>query len=80
MLVQLRMQAGTTEQLATIGVRDASAPTSATYPEMPLVGRGWMAGYAVFKAEGDQIHIELGRGAALDVFNNHMMGFNVIRW
>src|SRR5262249_11055625 len=55
-LVQFRMQAGTTEQLASIGVRDASALSSATYPGMPLVGRGWTTGNAFFKAEGAQIN------------------------
>ncbi len=36
-LVQFRLQAGTTEQLAAISVRDASALSSAAYPGMPLV-------------------------------------------
>ncbi len=79
-LVQFRLQAGTTEQLAAIGVRDASALSSAAYPNMSIVGRGWTAGNAFFKAEGAQINIGLGRGAALNTFNNNIAGFNVIRW
>lgn len=79
-LVELEMQQGTTEQLVSVGVRDSSALTAATYPNMPLVSRGWSAANAFFKAEGGQINIGLGRGTALETFNNSLKGFRVLRW
>ena len=65
--------------LSRSGVRDTSAVTGASYPNMPLVGRGWPAGNAFFKAEGAQINIGLGRGGALEIFNNNVARVNVIR-
>jgi hypothetical protein len=78
-LVELRLRPGTTAQLEAIGVRDTAALTSARYPGMASVGRGWTASNAFFKAEGAQVNIGLGRGDALDIVNNNMVGFNVIR-
>jgi hypothetical protein len=46
---------------------------------MPLVSKGWNAVSAFFKAEGGQVNIGLGRGPALDIFNNAMTGFERLR-
>ncbi|WP_437676273.1 DUF6531 domain-containing protein [Sorangium sp. So ce131] len=76
-LVKFKMKPGTTEALENIGVRDVSALTRAEYPDMPAVGKGWTADNAFFKGEGRQINIGLGRGRALEVFNDHIEDFDI---
>jgi hypothetical protein len=85
-LVEFRMEAGTTQELAAIGVRDATDMTVLAYPNMARVFSGWgEAGAAYFKMEGvsrglpGQINIGLGRGAALDLFNSRIARINVVR-
>jgi hypothetical protein len=78
-LVEFRLRPGTTQQLEVVGVRDASALTGSTYPGMPRVSRGWTGSSAFFKAEGGQINIGLGRGTALDIFNENIRRFSVVR-
>ncbi len=79
-LVELRVRPGTTEQLAALGVRDRSSLTAGTYPNMPVGRSGWPSTGAYFKAESGQINIGLGRGPALELFNQNMTGYNVVRW
>ncbi len=74
-MVRFIVRPGTTDSLASIGVRDSSALTAGMFPDMPLVSKGWTATSAFFKGEGDQINIGLGRGSALDIFNNAIMDF-----
>lgn len=78
-LVQISVKSGTTAQLEAIGVRDTSRIASAAQPNMPVVGKGWTAQNAFFKGEGQQVNIGLGRGTALDTFNNNITGFSVLR-
>jgi len=78
-VVEIRVQPGTTAQLAAIGVRDQSAIVAAAYPNMPSVSSGWPAQNAFFKGEGQQINIGLGRGTALETFNNNITGVRVLR-
>jgi len=59
-------------------VRDASTAASAAYPDMPLVSSGWTSSSAFFKGEGGILNISLGRGPALDIFNNGIVGFEVV--
>ncbi len=77
-MVRLSVRGGTTDALAGVGVRDASAVTSAAYPDMPLVSSGWTSTSAFFKGEGGIINIGLGRGSALDIFNEAIGGFEVV--
>lgn len=42
---------------------------------MPDVGKGWKETSAFFKAEGEQINIGLGKGKALDIFNQGIQRF-----
>jgi hypothetical protein len=51
---------------------------AAAYPDMPLVSRGWTSTSAFFKGEGGIINIGLGRGPALDIFNDAIEGFEVV--
>jgi len=77
--VELTVQSGTHDALASIGVRDTSLLAAERYPDMPVVSSGWTQASAYFKNEGeDLINIGLGRGAALDMFNKALIGFRVV--
>ncbi|MDR0415887.1 MAG: hypothetical protein LBH76_00950 [Propionibacteriaceae bacterium] len=68
--------AGTTQALADVGVRDTSNITSRLFPNMPLVSRRWVQMSAYFKGEDNGLYnIGLGRGRALDVFNDNLVSF-----
>ncbi|ALB61133.1 hypothetical protein AFK62_00730 [Cronobacter condimenti 1330] len=56
-------------------MKDCSILTKLTYPDMPDVSKGWKDLNAFFKAEGDQINIGLGKGKALDIFNEGIYNF-----
>jgi RHS repeat-associated protein len=77
-LVRFTLRPGTTQSLAAIGERDTSKRAIAAYPDMPVVSPGWMSRAAFFKGEGKQINIGLGRGPALDVFNQSILRFKEI--
>jgi hypothetical protein len=80
-LVKLVVQEGTTSQLAEIGVRNTGALVRSTYPEMEIVCKGWMESSAFFKQEGNElINIGLGKGPALDTFNNNLQYYDVIKF
>jgi hypothetical protein len=74
-LVRLVVRPGTTDALVNVGVRDTSTLTAQTFPDMPTVSKGWNATSAQFKGEGNQINIGLGRGTALDIFNDGLVSF-----
>ena len=74
-LVKFFLKTDSLEKLKAIGVKDSSILTRVTYPEMPDVGKGWKLNNAFFKAEGEQINIGLGRGKALDLFNEGIYKF-----
>jgi hypothetical protein len=76
--VKFTVRGGTQDALAGVGVRDSSAVASAAYPDMPLVSPGWTRTSAFFKGEGGILNIGLGRGSALDIFNNSIMGHEVV--
>jgi len=76
--VQFNVQPGTIDSLLGIGVRNAGLNGGA-YSGLPLVQRGWGSSSAFFKLEGDGlVNIGLGRGAALDTFNNHIISFTLV--
>jgi RHS repeat-associated protein len=74
-MVKFTLKPGTTEALAGVGVRDTSRIARAAYPNMPVVFKGWARTSAFFKGEGTQINIGLGRGRALDIFNDAITAF-----
>ncbi|WP_234014338.1 RHS repeat-associated core domain-containing protein, partial [Cronobacter dublinensis] len=74
-LVRFHLKTDALEQLKGIGVKDSSILTKLTYPDMPDVSKGWKDLNAFFKAEGDQINIGLGKGKALDIFNEGIYKF-----
>jgi hypothetical protein len=79
--VQFNVQAGTRDSLLGIGVRNG-ALNGAPYSSLPLVESGWTSSRAFFKLEGQiggvpTVNIGLGRGAALDTFNNNIVKFTI---
>ncbi len=77
-LVRFSVQPGTTEALENVGVRDRSNLVAAAYPDMSGVESGWTSSAAFFKAEGDVINIGLGRGTALNIFNDAILSFGEV--
>ena len=50
------------------------------FPDLPQVSSGWMQSKALFKTEGTQINIGLGRnGDAMNKFNNNILEFQVVQ-
>ena len=49
------------------------------YGIMPDVQKEWGENYAFFKGEGKQTNIGLGQGAALEIFNENIIGFEEIQ-
>jgi hypothetical protein len=78
-LVKFDVAPGTTSRLAEVGVRDRSTATGAAFPGMPTVSKGWTAGKAFFKWEESQVNIGLGRGQALEIFNESVVSHEVLR-
>lgn len=78
-LVEFKVKPGTTDELRAIGVRDDSIQTRTTDGNLPPVKKGWTQENAFFKGEGEQTNIGLGRGKALDNFNNNITGFRRVR-
>ena len=83
-LVEFKVKPGTTQALEGIGVRNGSSMAAEAYPNMPKVSKGWNESNAFFKGEGlsgnksigePQINIGLGKGDALDIFNDNMISF-----
>jgi hypothetical protein len=72
--VQFNVQAGTADTLLGMGVRNAGL-NSGAYGNLPLVQSGWSSSSAFFKLEGDVVNIGLGRGSALNTFNNNILNF-----
>lgn len=77
-LVKFQLAEGTTQALRDIGVRAHGKKSEALLPDLPQVKKGWARSKALFKPEGDQINIGLGKGRALDVFNQGIRGFEIL--
>jgi RHS repeat-associated protein len=75
--VQFNVQAGTTDALLDMGVRNAGL-TQAPFGNLPLVQSGWGNSNAFFKLEGGVVNIGLGQGPALNTFNNNIVNFTVV--
>ena len=74
----LSVRPGTTSSLVRMGVRDGSALASSAFPNMPLVSRGWTSTSAFFKGEGKTVNIGLGRGSALNTFNDSILSWQAV--
>jgi hypothetical protein len=74
--VQFALRGGTTDSLLNIGVRNAGLGGE-MFESLPLVQKGWTSSNAFFKLEGDVINVGLGRGTALETFNNNILTFGL---
>jgi RHS repeat-associated protein len=80
-LVQFNTKAGTISQLQSIGVRNSAI--GHPFSDLPLVNSGWGQSKAFFKLETNseglqQVNIGLGKGKALELFNNNIQSYKVI--
>jgi hypothetical protein len=79
------MKQGTLNKLELLGVRnDVGNKMMKYYSDMPRVQKGWTENNALFKTEGkdfglEQINIGLGKGKALDEFNNNIINIEIIK-
>jgi len=79
--VEFEVQSGTTNALREIGVRDYSPLVQQHFGDLPLISNqvNWTHTNAFFKKEAeDLINIGLGKGKALDIFNDSIIKFNQI--
>jgi hypothetical protein len=75
--VRFTVNPGTTESLLGIGVRNAGL-TGNPYAALPIVRSGWTSANAFFKLEGGVVNIGLGRGSALQIFNDNIVNFAAV--
>ena len=77
-LVKFELKPGTIAKLEAIGVRQANQPDPRVQ-QFPVSASGWNERNALFKEEKGQINIGLGRGPALDTFNDNIVKHDVLR-
>lgn len=78
-LVGFTLKPGLTSKLIKIGVRQDQPQTQSSYPNMPLVYKGWVHEAALFKFEQGQMNICLGKGPALDTFNKDIVSYSKLQ-
>ncbi|WP_200861090.1 pre-toxin TG domain-containing protein, partial [Fusobacterium nucleatum] len=75
-LVEFKLEPGTTDKLAKIAVRDKSKKLIERYPNMSLVYNGWNYNNVYFKWEKKmQMNIGLGKGAGINLFNESIRSY-----
>lgn len=80
-MVRFEVNNGTASMLEKIGLSngDRAMLARTVYPDMPYVsGVKWSENFVLFKAEGSQINIGLGKGKALEIFNSNISTFNKV--
>ncbi|MDR6571339.1 RHS repeat domain-containing protein, partial [Chitinophaga ginsengisegetis] len=79
-LVEFKLNKGTTEDLLKIGVRDLTQPAKKGIGHLPGLEKGtWKLNNAFFKVEKGQINIGLGQGEGLKTFNLNIQRFNKVK-
>lgn len=79
-LVRFQTKAGTYDKLKNVGFRAHGTKSANLFPELSPVKRGWGKRGAQFKPEGDQVNIGLGKGKALEIFNDNVVGFETLKF
>ena len=75
--VEFNLPASTIDRLLVIGVRnEASQMIELGYGNLPLVQPGWKNTNAFFKFEDPNVNIGLGRGDAIQIFNEALQSGN----
>lgn len=79
-LVQFKVKRGTIKQLEKIGVAVRNhREILRLYPSLDKDIAPWSEEFARFKLERNQINIALGKGRALDLFNDNIIEFKLVR-
>ena len=86
-IVKFQMKTGTIEKLVKIGIRnDKTRKMMTNFSQMPPVNsvENWTQTSALFKTEGtkqglQQINIGLGKGKALETFNENIVKFEIVK-
>ena len=87
-LVKFKMKEGTIDELRLIGITDGNPLVKRQFGEMPTnseIGGNWNKSRARFKVEtvketkSKQVNIALGQGKALDIFNNNIIEYQLIK-
>ena len=86
-IVKFQMKTGTIEKLVKIGIRnDKTRKMMTNFSQMPPVNsvENWTETSALFKTEGtkqglQQINIGLGKGKALETFNENIVKFEIVK-
>ena len=76
--VKITVAPGTSAQLQEIGIA-ANKPAALQFPEMSTQTGSWMQTNARFKVEGGQMTTQLGQGKAIDIFNQNIVDFGLVR-
>lgn len=79
-LVQFKMKRGTIEQLENIGIAgENNKMVLRKHQNLKQDISPWNENYSRFKLEKGQVNIALGKGKALDLFNNNIEEFKLIK-
>lgn len=79
-LVQFKVKRGIIKQLEKIGVAARNhREILRLYPSLDKDIPPWSEEFARFKLERNQINIALGKGRALDLFNDNIIEFKLVR-
>jgi hypothetical protein len=76
--VKITVAPGTSAQLQEIGIA-ANKPAATQFPEMSTQTGPWMDTNARFKVEGGQLTTQLGKGKALEIFNQNIVKVERVR-
>ncbi|MDR5777797.1 MULTISPECIES: hypothetical protein, partial [unclassified Caballeronia] len=77
--VKFTLAPGTSEQLQEIGIA-ANPPTAAQLPALSTeTRRGWIYTNTQFKVEGGQMTTQLGKGPGIQIFNQNLVKFDLLR-
>ena len=81
-LVEFQMRPGTTNALYDAAVSAANRATQKLFPSLKFGGK-WMDHGTLLKIEGassPQLNIGLGKGVGLDIFNENIVGFEILKF
>uniref|UniRef100_UPI00259B8887 hypothetical protein n=1 Tax=uncultured Prevotella sp. TaxID=159272 RepID=UPI00259B8887 len=79
-LVQFKVKRGTIKQLEKIGVAARNhREVLRLYPSLGKDIASWSEEFARFKLERNQVNIALGKGRALELFNDNIIEFKLVR-
>ena len=79
-MVQFKIKKGTIESLEKIGIAARNhRDILEIFPYLKKDISPWNENFARFKLEKDQVNISLGKGKALELFNNNIIEFKLVK-